>query len=76
MLDWPSQRLDLNALESVWSILDMRCKERRLHSEQELFEVLWEGWNALTVDTLTTLVDSMPKRCAQVIASKGFPIKY
>ena len=54
----------------------MQCKDRRPQSEDELFEVLHEGWDALQVDTLTKLVDSMPRRCAQVIASKGFPIKY
>lgn len=76
MLDSPSQSPNLNPIENLWSILDIQCKERRPQSEQELFEILQGGWNALPVKTLTKLVKSMPRRCAQVNASKRFPIKY
>ena len=76
VLDWPSQSADLNPIENLWSILDIKCKDRKPQSEEELFDILQEAWNALTVQELTDLVDSMPRRCAAVIASKGFPTKY
>ena len=76
VLDWPSQSTDLNPIENLWSTLDIKCKDRKPQSEEELFDILQEAWNALTVQELTDLVDSMPRRCAAVIASKGFPTKY
>jgi len=74
--DWPSQSPDLNPIENLWSILDRRLKHRKCHNVTELFEAISEGWNSLPVDLLHTLVDSMPKRCLEVIKSKGWPTKY
>jgi len=76
VLPWPSQSPDLNPIENLWSILDERCKHRRPQSEEELFEILQTGWNELSAETLSGLVDSMPRRCAEVIASRGFSTKY
>ena len=75
VLPWPSQSPDLNPTENLWSILDKKCQDRRPQSEQELFDVLQEGWKALQVEELTKIIDTMPQRCAAIIASKGFPIK-
>jgi hypothetical protein len=73
---WPARGSALNPISNVLLVLVVRRRERRLQSEQKLLATPQDGWNALPVDTLTRLVDSMPRRCAQVIASKGFPIKY
>lgn len=74
--NWPAQSPDLNPIENLWSILDQACKNRRPNNEEELFQVLQHAWENLSVSLLTDLVDSMPRRCAQVIAAKGGPTKY
>ena len=62
VLPWPSQSPDLNPIENL-------CDE-------ELFQVLCNGWNALDRDLLTRLVDSMPRRIQAVIDNNGYPTKY
>ena len=75
-IDWPAQSPDLNPIENLWSILDERCKDRRPQSREELFEILQTEWNRLPVSLLTNLVDSMPRRVAEVIKRKCFSIDY
>ena len=38
-LSWPSQSLDLNPIENLWSILDKSLKYRSPSNENELFEI-------------------------------------
>ena len=75
-LPWPAQSPDLNPIENLWAILDRQLKDRQPGTQDELFQVLQDGWNALDVDLLTRLVDSMPSRCQAVIDSGGFATKY
>lgn len=74
--NWPSQSPDLNPIENLWAILDSTCRNRDCKNAAELFETLQNAWNSLPVDILRRLVDSMPRRCADVIKSKGWPTKY
>ena len=75
-LPWPSQSPDLNPIENLWAILDHRAKDRCPRNEDELYDLLQEAWNALDVETLTKLADSMPARIQAVIANNGLPTKY
>ena len=63
-------------IENLWSILDMRLKDRKVNTLNELMLVLQDGWNAIPVETLRDLVHSMPKRIEAVIKAKGYATKY
>lgn len=73
---WPAQSPDLNPIENLWAIVERKVQSRTCNSEEELFIVLEEAWKNLEPELLTSLVNSMPRRCAAVIASKGRPLKY
>jgi len=76
VLNWPSQSPDLNPIENLWSCMDREMKNRNPQNEDQLFAIVKERWESLTTDLLTSLVESMPRRCAAVIQSKGMPTKY
>ena len=76
LLPWPSQSPDLNPIENLWSYLDYKLKDRHPRNKTELFQVLQEGWNAIPIDLLMKLSDSMPDRIEAVLKAKGYATKY
>ena len=76
VLPWPAQSPDLNPIENLWSEIDRQLEKRESNSEDELFECLKETWEALSVDYIHKLVESMPKRCAEVLKNRRYPIDY
>ncbi len=70
------QSPDLNKIENLWSILDSQLEDRSPFNEEELFEVLCNGWRKLSTEFLNKLVESIPRRCKAVITSKCMPKKY
>ena len=76
VLDWPAQSPDLNPIENLWNELDRRLKDRDCNSEDDLFDTLKDGWDSIPADYMEKLIDSMPRRCAAVIAANGNGTKY
>lgn len=76
MLDWPSSSPDINPIENLWGILEQQTMDRNPTSKDELFSLLYDVWNKTDMSIIHNLIDSMPKRCELLIASKGKPIKY
>ena len=50
--------------------------KRKCNSEDDLFEEVKRAWNNLNAEYLQKLIASMPKRCADVVKSRGYPIDY
>ena len=75
-IEWPSQSPDLNPIEHLWEVLDRAVRQDSYKNKDEFFEKLREHWAQIPITALIKLVDSMPARCAAVIAAKGYPTKY
>lgn len=75
---WPAQSPDLNPIEHVWDFLERQVRKRdpRPKSTEELILALQEEWVKIDSNFLETLVSSMPRRVRAVIKSKGYPTKY
>ena len=76
VLDWPSQKPDLNPIENLWDELERHVQQKNAPSKHQKFEILKEEWAKIDLDILKKLVESMPARCAEVLQDKGYPIKY
>ena len=73
VMDWPSKSLDLSLIENLWDILARMVYHhgRQFNSRHELSNFVKKCWNEITVNELRNLIQSMPKRCVEVIEKKG-----
>lgn len=78
VLPWPAQSPDLSPIEPLWDVLERRIRARNPHpkSLSELRTALKEEWHNIPESVYRDLVESMPRRVATVIASKGMPTRY
>lgn len=75
-LDWPAQSPDMNPIEHLWTVIKRKVQERSPKNKKELEQVLREEWELLDKKTLENLVESMPRRVAEVIKAKGGHTRY
>jgi len=76
VMTWPSQSPDLNPIENLWNDVKKAVKNTKPSNLNELEQVVKDCWANIPEARCRSLVDSMPRRCAAVIKSKGFPTKY
>ena len=70
--DWPPQSPDLNPIENLWRIVKHSIAKLPVaKSVGELEIQVQKEWNKVSLETIQSLVDSMPQRIAGVIAAKG-----
>ncbi|KAG2468484.1 TCB1 transposase, partial [Polypterus senegalus] len=76
VLEWPSQRPDLNLIEHLWRDLKMAVHRRFPSNLMELERCCKEEWAKLAKDRCAKLVASYSKRLEAGIAAKGASTKY
>ena len=76
MMDWPPQSPDLNPIEQIWGELENKLDRSIVHSKESLWLELQKAWDNIRAEVLRKYIDTMPERCAAVIAAKGGHAKY
>jgi len=70
-LDFPPYSPDLNPIENLSNDSKRRVESHNAQNITELEQHIAEEWQATSADFLSSLSDSMPKRCKAAIKAKG-----
>lgn len=76
LLVWPAQSPDLNPIEHLWGDIKKAVSAAKPQNNKQLWEVCQEAWKSIPITRCRHLVESMPRRCAAVIANRGQATKY
>lgn len=73
LLAWPARSPDLNPIENVWAMLARSIYQggKQYKSVGELRDAILVAWDAVPMEALLHLLESMPRRCIEVIEKKG-----
>ncbi|GMG18277.1 unnamed protein product [Phytophthora fragariaefolia] len=78
VLDWPSKSPDLNPIENLWSIMSRRVypNGKQYENVPQFKAALFEAWESIPIAMLVSLIESMPRRCVEVLDKKGNKTHY
>jgi hypothetical protein len=77
-IPWPACSPDMNPIEHAWDALGRAINDRDNLPQtlQELAQALTDKWDALPIDIINNLVDSMPRRLDALIHARGGHTRY
>ena len=79
VMEWPAQPPDLSPIENMWALLKNRLYrdyEQPPRGMSEHWDRIAETWYKITKEECRKVIETMPNRCQQVIAKKGYWIDY
>ena len=74
--DFPPQSPDLNPAEHIWASMKKELKGRSAKDLEELWRIIKEIWENISIEYLHRLIDSMPARLQAVKKARGGNTKY
>ena len=77
-MDWPSLSPDLNPIENLWGISarGVYGSAQQYESLEELESAIRREWEAINIDTMADLTNSMKDRIYNIILSNGKHLGY
>ena len=69
--DWPGNSPDLNGIENLWGMIEMKLRGKNFMSIETLERAVNKEWDAITKKTLKRCASSMGKRMRKCIRLKG-----
>ena len=72
----PAQSPDLNPIENLWEIVDRKILRDNCKNLEDLFRQAEIAWNTIPGEIISNLIESMPRRCKEVLKNKGYATKY
>ena len=76
VIETPPPSPDLNAIENLWSQLEVGIRNHHISNKNDLKKALLEEWERIRPDYCEKLVRSIPNRLQNVKTNKGYPTKY
>ena len=76
VMTWPAQSPDLNPIENLWDFIGKGVEQQNPTSIAGIWTAVNNTWEAIPLERLKTLYESMPRRCEAVIKAKGGPTRY
>ncbi len=77
-MEWPAVSPDMNPIENLWSevIHTKDASANQLTNLAELRQAVIDAWQALPLQNLATLIDSLPRRIQALYDARGGHTKY
>ncbi|CAK9796174.1 Transposable element Tc1 transposase [Anthophora quadrimaculata] len=76
VMKWPAQSPDLNPIEMLWNDVGRAVSAQKPSNLNDLFDIIHKAWNDIDINRCIRLIESMPRRCAEVIKMKGKATRY
>lgn len=73
---WPPQSPDLNPIENLWADVKKVVATAKPKNKDQLWEAIQSAWKAIPITRCKRLVESLPRRCREVLKNKGYATKY
>ena len=74
--NWPPYSPDLNPVENLWAIVSYEVRKGGPYNDESLKDEVEQQWRQIPDELIHSLIDSMPRRIASVIAAEGGHTKY